>query len=97
MAKFTVVDYLDKIQEKKQEAHDKQWLYIECNAKDLQEELEPDVKNMNVCCKAMLEALLEGDNILVVPKVKSMCSAALTVRYYVDNLSLERRKYSEVN
>ena len=97
MAKFTIDEYLEKIQAKKAEAHDKQWLYIECTAKDLQAELEPNEKNMNVCCKAMLEALLEGDSILVMPKTKTMCSAALSVRYYVDNLSSERKKYSEVN
>lgn len=61
------------------------------------EELEPGVKNMTTCCKAMLEALLEGDIILAAPKTKNMCGSALTLRYYVDNLSPERRKYSEVN
>lgn len=43
------------------------------------------------------EALLEGDIILAAPKTKNMCGSALTLRYYVDNLSPERRKYSEVN
>ena len=28
---------------------------------------------------------------------KSKCAASLTIRYYVDNLSPERRKYAEVN
>ena len=28
-------DYINCLQAKKQEAHDKQWLYIEVNAKDL--------------------------------------------------------------
>mgnify|MGYP000005955808 FL=1 len=97
MDKFTIADYIEKLQAKKEEAHNKQWLYIECNAKDLMEELEPGVKNMTTCCKAMLEALLEGDIILAAPKTKNMCGSALTLRYYVDNLSPERRKYSEVN
>ena len=41
--------------------------------------------------------MLEGDGFIVEPKNKSKCAASLTIRYYVDNLSPERRKYSEVN
>ena len=89
--------YLDVLQDKKWEAHNKQWLYIEVNTKDLLEECEPGMKNQNVCCKAMLESMLEGDGFIVEPKNKSKCAASLTIRYYVDNLSPERRKYSEVN
>ena len=37
MAKLEMKDYLECIQNKKQVAHDKQWLYIEVNAKDLYE------------------------------------------------------------
>lgn len=95
-AKLQVQDYESCLQRKKQEAHDKQWLYIEINARDLLEECEYGVKNQNVCCKAMLNAMLEGDLFLVEPKSKSKCAACLTIRYYVDNLSPERRKYSDV-
>lgn len=55
------------------------------------------IRNQNVCCKAMLDAMLEGDGFIVEPKNKSKCAASLTIRYYVDNLSPERRKYAEVN
>ena len=96
MEKLTMQDYLNCLQAKKQEAHDKQWLYIEVNAKDLLEECEPGIRNQNVCCKAMLDAMLEGDGFIVEPKNKSKCAASLTIRYYVDNLSPERRKYAEV-
>ena len=72
-------------------------IYIEVNAKDLLEECEPGIRNQNVCCKAMLDAMLEGDGFIVEPKNKSKCAASLTIRYYVDNLSPERRKYAEVN
>lgn len=96
MAKLEMKDYLDCLQTKKQEAHDKQWLYIEVNAKDLLEECEPGVKNQNVCCKAMLDAMLEGDGFIVEPKNKTKFAASLTIRYYVDNLSPERRTYAEV-
>ena len=95
--KWEKQQYLDVLKDKKWEAHNKQWLYIEVNAKDLLEECEPGMKNQNVCCKAMLESMLEGDGFIVEPKNKSKCAASLTIRYYVDNLSPERRKYSEVN
>lgn len=96
MAKWEMQNYLDYLQNKKEEAHNKQWLYIEVNAKDLLEECEPSIKNQSVCCKAMLDAMLEGDGFIVEPKSKNKCSASLTIRYYVDNLSSERRKYSEM-
>ncbi len=97
MAKLEMNDYVGAIQGKKQEAHEKQWLYIEVNAKELMEELEPGVKNLTTACKAMLDMMLEGDGFIVEPKSKSKVAGTLTVRYYVDNLSPERRKYSEVN
>lgn len=97
MSKLTVQDYTTRLQISKQEAHDKQWLYIEVNAKDLLEEMEPGVKNITVVCRAMLDQMLEGDYFIVEPKSKSKVAAALTIRYYVDNLSPQRKKYSEVN
>jgi len=48
-------------------------------------------------CKAMLETMLEGDHFIIEPKIKSKVSGALRVRYYVDNLSPERRTYAEAN
>ena len=94
MAKLTMNDYSAKLQEMKWEAHNKEWLYIEVNAKDLMNELEPGAKNINTACKAILDALLEGDRILVTPKTKTGMGTALTVRYYVDNLHESRQKYN---
>lgn len=88
---------MELINSKKWEAHNKQWLYIEVNAQALLEEVEPKVSNITTVCKAMLEMMLEGDCFLAEPKVKSKIGKVLTVRYYTDNLSPERRKYSEVN
>lgn len=93
--KWDKQQYLDCITEKKWEAHNKQWLYIELHAKKFMEECEPGVRNQNVCCKAMLESMLEGDGFIVEPKNKSKCAGTLTIRYYVDNLSPERRTYQE--
>ncbi|MEF9919802.1 MAG: hypothetical protein RR741_01695 [Erysipelotrichaceae bacterium] len=97
MSKLTTQDYFNRLQDQKQEAHEKQWLYIEVNAKDLLEECEPAVKNITAVCKAMLEQMLEGDYFIVEPKNKSKVAGTLTIRYYVDNLSVERKKLSEIN
>ncbi len=97
MAKMTMDDYAACLWNKKTEAHDKQWLYIEVNAKDFNEECESGVKNINTCCKALLDGMLEGDIFIVEPKNKSKCAGSLTIRYYVDNLSPDRRKWSDVN
>lgn len=45
MEKFTMEDYKARLQSKKQDAHNKEWLYIEVNAKDLIEEYEPVFHN----------------------------------------------------
>ncbi len=85
-------DYLNRINGKKWEANGKGWLYIEVNAWDLLNEAEPGADNMKTVVSAVREAMLEGDQYL-----NDSDSGDLTVRYYCDNLSPERRKYSEVN
>lgn len=97
MEKMTIQQYTDCLNAKKWDAHNISWLYIEVNAKDLMEEKEPGAKNITAVCKAMLESMLEGDCFVVEPKIKTKVAQTLTVRYYVDNLSPERKKYSEVN
>ncbi len=97
MEKWTQEQYAARLQEEKQEAHDKMWLYIEVNAKEFLEKYEPGVKNLTNCCKALLDGMLEGDEFIEEPKSRTKIAGKLTVRYYVDNLSPERRKYSEVN
>ena len=57
MEKWTQEQYATRLQEMKQEAHDKMWLYIEVNAKEFMNECEPGVKNLASCCKAMLDAM----------------------------------------
>ncbi|MBP3891002.1 MAG: hypothetical protein J6D29_02420 [Solobacterium sp.] len=81
---------------KKWEAHHMNWLYIEVNAGDLMTEIEAGVDNLKTCCEAILDCMLEGDHFMVEPKEKNKVSSKLTVRYYCDNLSEDRRKYSEV-
>ena len=96
MEKWTQEQYATRLQEMKQEAHDKMWLYIELNAGELKENCEPGVNNISPCCKAMLDAMLEGDGFIVEPKIRTKIAKALTIRYYVDNLHPDRRKYKDV-
>lgn len=93
MEKWTVEQYDSRIQEMKREANGKHWLYIELNAKDFLNECEPGAKNLASCCKAMLNNMLEGDAFIVEPKIRTKIAGVLTIRYYVDNLSAERRTY----
>lgn len=92
--KQSVQKYIDVINWKKWEAHNAGVLFIEINAGELLTEVEAGVANVTTTCQAMNETMLEGDDYIVASK--RPCSK-LTVRYYCDNLSPERRKYSEVN
>lgn len=88
-------EYKDVINWKKWEAHNMNWLYIEVNAGDLMQELEAGVDNIETCANAILDCMLEGDGFINDPQ--NRISTDLTVRYYCDNLSESRRKYSDVN
>ena len=96
VVKKTVKDYEDVINWKKGEAHAMDWLYIEINANDLLTEVEAGVDNMENCCQGILNCMLEGDRFIVEPAEANKVSNTLTVRYYCDNLSPERRKYFDV-
>lgn len=93
VAKEKVSKYVDVINWKKGEANGAGWLYIEVNAGDLNAEVEAEVENIKTVCEAIHECMLEGDDYLVYPKE---ADASLTVRYYTDNLSEDRRKLSDV-
>lgn len=91
--KKTVKDYEDVINWKKGEAHAMDWLYIEINAGDLLTEVEAGVDNLATACNAILNCMLEGDGFIVDPSEPDKVSDTLTVRYYCDNLSEDRKKY----
>ena len=91
--KKSVQHYEDVINWKKGEAHAMDWLYIEINAGDLLTEVEAGVDNLESACNAMLNCMLEGDGFMTDPDVENKVSADLTVRYYCDNLSEDRKKY----
>ena len=96
VAKKSVKDYEDVINWKKGEAHGMDWLYIEINAGDLLTEVEAGVDNLATACQAILNCMLEGDHYIVEPAEENKVSETLTVRYYCDNLSEDRRKYFEI-
>lgn len=91
----TVKDYVDIINWKKGEAHAMDWLYIEVNAGDLLTEVEAGKDNLATVCKAILDCMLEGDGYIVEPSEADKVNSSLTVRYYCDNLSADRKKYFE--
>ncbi len=91
--KKSVKDYEDVINWKKGEAHAMDWLYIEINAGDLLTEVEAGVDNLKSACNAILNCMLEGDGFIVEPAEEDKVNASLTVRYYCDNLSQDRKKY----
>lgn len=93
VAKEKVSKYIDVINWKKGEANGSGWLYIEVNAGDLNNEVEAGIDNIKTVCEAIHECMLEGDDYLVYPK---KADATLTVRYYTDNLSEDRRKLSDL-
>lgn len=93
MEKKSIQEYIDVVNWLKWEAHNKGWLYIELNAEELLADKEPGVHNIRTVGKAMLETMLEGDEFTVLPKTKTKISKALTIKYYVDNLSSTRNKY----
>ena len=95
VAKKSVKDYEDIINWKKGEAHAMDWLYIEVNAGDLLTEVEAGVDNLSATCEAILNCMLEGDGFIVEPSEADKVNASLTVRYYCDNLSEDRKKYFE--
>ena len=88
-------DYEDIINWKKGEAHAMDWLYIEVNAGDLLTEVEAGVDNLSATCEAILNCMLEGDSFIVEPTEVDKVNSSLTVRYYCDNLSEDRKKYFE--
>lgn len=93
--KMTIEQYKQILKDKKQTAHDKMWLYIDVNAKELNTECEPAVKNLSAACKAMQAEMLEGDGFLEEPRTKGKIAGKLTIRYYVDNLHPDRRTWAE--
>ena len=81
-----IKDYLQILQTKKQEAHDKGLKFIEINSKELHGEVSPNHATMPTCCQAIYKLLLNGDVILQRPKGTTGFGSHLTVRYYVDCL-----------
>ncbi len=75
---------------KKQEFSINGWNALEINAKDLITSIGAGDEDLMAAVEAMQECMLEGDCFINDPG-----SPELTVRYYCDNLSPDRRKYSE--
>ncbi|MDD6727350.1 MAG: hypothetical protein PUE16_08475 [Lactimicrobium massiliense] len=80
---------------KKQEFSINGWNALEINAKDLMSSIGAGDEDLMAAVEAMQECMLEGDCFINDPGSDHRLSPELTVRYYCDNLSPDRRKYSE--
>lgn len=88
----TVACFIKQLQLMKQEAAMKRWLYIDVNAGEMLASCKREEQELICCCAAMYAVMLEGDRIQVQPKTKRS-QHKLTIRYYVDNLRLDRRRH----
>ena len=62
--KLTVADYENIIRQKKNDAHNIDWLYIEVDADLLLNEIEPGVDNIDAVVTAVNNEMLEGDYVV---------------------------------
>ena len=80
---------------KKQEFSANGWNALEINAKDLMTSIGAGDEDLMAAVEAMQECMLEGDCFINDAGSGHRQCPELTVRYYCDNLSPDRRKYSE--
>lgn len=90
-----IKDYISEITRRKEEAHEKGWLYIDITSKTLHGEISPNHATMPTCCQAIYKLLLEGDEILEKPKGNTGFGSHLSVRYYVDHLEGRNRMFPD--
>ena len=63
-----IKDYLEFIQQQKQQARQRGEKYIEISSKQLHEQISPEHATMPTCCQAIYKLLYQGDEILQRPK-----------------------------
>lgn len=88
-----IKDYLNELEKRKQEAHEKGWLYLDISSKQLHAEVSPNHATMPTCCQAMYKVAYEGDELLEKPKGNTGFGSHLTIRYYVDHLENRERMF----
>ena len=81
-----IKDYLEFIQQQKQQARQRGEKYIEISSKQLHEQISPEHATMPTCCQAIYKLLYQGDEILQRPKGQTGFGSHLRVRYDVENL-----------
>lgn len=90
-----IKDYLNELEQRKKEAHDKGWKYIDINSKQLHAEISPNHATMPTCCQAIYKLMFIGDEIIESPKGNTGFGSHLTVRFYVDNLENRERQFPD--
>ena len=81
-----IKDYLEFIQQQKQQARQRGEKYIEISSKQLHEQISPEHATMPTCCQAIYKLLYQRDEILQRPKGQTGFGSHLRVRYDVENL-----------
>lgn len=90
-----IKEYLNELETRKIEAHDKGWKYIELSSKQLHADISPNHATMPTCCQAIYKLLLVGDEILESPKGNTGFGSHLKIRFYVDNLEGRERMFPD--
>lgn len=80
-----IKDYLQVLQEKKEEAKNAGLNEIEISSKQLHQEISPNHATMPTCCQAMYKVALEGDEIIRRPRGTTGYGSHLTIRYYIND------------
>lgn len=80
-----IKDYLQALEEKKEEARRLGLTEIEISSKQLHQEISPSHATMPTCCQAMYKVALEGDEIVRRPRGTTGYGSHLTIRYYIND------------
>lgn len=90
-----IKQYLEILENRKNEAHIQGEKYIDINSKQLHAQISPHHATMPTCCQAMYKVMLTGDEILERPKGETGFGSHLTIRLYVDNFANRERMFPD--
>lgn len=88
-----IKEYIEFITNLKQSAHEEGKKYIDVSSRDIHLRISPNHATMPTCCQAIYKLMLEGDELIEVPKGQTGFGSRLLVRYYVDQLEERNVKF----
>lgn len=86
-----IKDYLQALNEKKEQARQAGLTEIEISSKLLHQEISPEHATMPTCCQAMYKVALEGDEIIRRPRGTTGYGSHLTIRYQLNDETREQQ------